>query len=68
MPLLQVIYQISLLHFSYLIILSFQGHVDVVRLLIDYGAALNNEHTTMYTPLTLAASEGKIRTEMNGKE
>lgn len=44
-----------------LIILIFQGHMDVVRLLIEYGAALNNEHTTMYTPLTLAASEGRIR-------
>lgn len=44
---------------------AFQGHEDVVRLLIDYGAALNNEHTTMYTPLTLAAAEGTLSNEIH---
>lgn len=44
-------------------LIEFQGHVNMTSLLIENGAALNNEHTTMYTPLTLAASEGDLNTK-----
>lgn len=35
-----------------------QGHANIVRLLIAYGVALNDDNNVMYTPLTLAAAMG----------
>jgi ankyrin repeat protein len=38
---------------------GFMGHMDVVRWLVDQGAALNEQDRTGFTALTLASWEGK---------